>query len=374
MKANIFNRVRRTAVVLVSVGLLAGACSDSDDAATTTGAGPGSQATTSAVVVDELEVPWGLAFLPNGDAVVTEREGRLNVISAGDLDQRRTFDVPGVVSQGEGGLLGVAVSPAYESDRWIYVYMTTASDNRVVRFRIGPDNRSLAETEVVVDGIDRARFHNGGRIAFGPDGMLYVATGDAGDRQSAQDPSDLNGKILRMTPDGDPAPGNSTPGSLVHSYGHRNVQGLAWDAGGRLYATEFGQNTFDEVNHIEAGGNYGWPVVEGQAGTQGGRFTNPIVTWTTDEASPSGIAFVQESRGSALYVAALRGQRLWRIPLDGDGNTGEPEPMLRGEYGRLRTAAVAPDRTLWIMTSNSDGRGDGTPDRIIRLAGGSPPQ
>ena len=182
------------------------------------------------VVAGDLEVPWGLAFLPTGEAVVTEREGRLNVIPATGSAQRNTIQVPGVVQRGEGGLLGVAVSPGYATDRWIYAYMTTSSDNRVVRFRIALDNRSLVDSEVVVDGIDAAGFHNGGRIAFGPDAMLYVATGDAGSTRSSQDLTDLNGKILRMTPDGEPAPGNPVRGSVVYSSGHRNVQGLAGTA------------------------------------------------------------------------------------------------------------------------------------------------
>lgn len=361
----------RGAAAAVLVALSIAACGNGGERATnpgsSTGAGSGgSTATGPEVIVGDLEVPWGLAFLPNGDAVVTERAGRMHVIPA-DLGRRTTFDVPGVVQQGEGGLLGVAVSPAYGTDTWIYAYMTTSSGNRVVRFRIGRDNRSLVDTDVVIEGIDSARFHNGGRIAFGPDQMLYVATGDAGDRQSSQSSSDRNGKILRMTPEGDPAPGNPSPDSVVYSSGHRNVQGLAWDDRGRLYATEFGQNTFDEVNVIQPGGNYGWPIVEGRGDTQGGRFVNPVVTWTTDEASPSGLAFVQDERGAALYVAALRGERLWRIPLNANGETGRPESMLRGDFGRLRTAVVAPDRSVWIMTSNDDGRGDGSSDRIIRL-------
>ena len=286
--------MKRTARAVSAVALvLAGACSTGGETTgPASGAGSGRGAPSGPapeVVVGDLDVPWGLAFLPTGDAVVTEREGRLNVIRATDPTQRITIQVPGVVQRGEGGLLGVAVSPGYATDRWIYAYMTTSSDNRVVRFRIPPDNRSLVDTEVVVDGIRAASFHNGGRIAFGPDAMLYVATGDAGSTQSSQDPADLNGKILRMTPDGEPAPGNPVRGSVVYSSGHRNVQGLVWDPAGRLYATEFGQNTFDEVNIVHSGANCGWPVVEGEDDTDGGRFTNPVGTWTTDESSPSGM-------------------------------------------------------------------------------------
>jgi glucose/arabinose dehydrogenase len=194
--------------------------------------------------------------------------------------------------------------------------------------------------------------------------MLYVGTGDAADPGVSQDPDDPNGKILRLTPLGDPAPGNPRPGSPVYSLGHRNVQGLAWDAQGRLFATEFGQNEFDEVNLIQPGRNYGWPDVEGRGDTDGGRFTNPLLTWRTDEASPSGTAIA----GNTLYVAALRGERLWTVPLRGD-RLGEPRGELRGRYGRLRTVVTAPDGSLWVTTSNTDGRGDvrDGDDRILRF-------
>lgn len=194
--------------------------------------------------------------------------------------------------------------------------------------------------------------------------MLYVGTGDAAERAAAQDLASRNGKILRLRPDGSVPPDNPFPGSPVYSLGHRNVQGLAWDRAGRLWATELGQNEFDEVNLILPGRNYGWPEVEGTGDTRGGRFTNPVVTWRTDEASPSGAAI----RDSVLYVAALRGERLWWVPLDGT-RAGRPEPLLEGRYGRLRTVAVAPDGALWLTTSNRDGRGDPSraDDRVLRL-------
>jgi glucose/arabinose dehydrogenase len=217
---------------------------------------------------------------------------------------------------------------------------------------------------VVFDGIAEAGFHNGGRIAFGPDGMLYVGTGDAGDTSSAQDANSPNGKILRLTPEGDPAPGNPTAGSPVYSLGHRNVQGLAWDGQDRLFATEFGQNELDEVNLVQPGRNYGWPEVEGEGGTGGGRYTNPLVTWPVRESSPSGIAIA----GSTAYVAGLRGERLWTLPLTGD-TVGEPTAQLNERYGRLRTVQVAPDGALWLTTSNTDGRGDvrDGDDRVLRF-------
>ena len=256
--------------------------------------------------------------------------------------------------RGEGGLLGIAVSPAFATDGRVFAYVTTAEDNRIVSFRLSAPE----QVEPVLTGIPKAGIHNGGRLAFGPDGMLYAGTGDTGDSSLSQDPGSLGGKVLRMTPQGRPAPGAS---SLVFSRGHRNVQGLAFDSAGQLYATEFGQNRFDEVNRITEGGNYGWPEVEG-AGTGGGRFTAPLVTWETSEASPSGAAVV----GGDLYVAALRGQRLWEVPLAG----GDPVSLLQGEYGRLRAAATAPDGALWLLTSNRDGRGEPVrdDDRVLRLS------
>ena len=305
-------------------------------------------------VATGLDVPWGLAFLPDGSALVAERDSGdvLRVRAGGKPEQ--VFTVPGVSAAGEGGLLGLAVAADYEQTEWVYAYYTAADDNRIVRFKLGG-----GRPEVIFDGIDKAGIHNGGRIAFGPDKMLYVGTGDAGDGTESQDADDSNGKILRLTPAGKPAPGNPKAGSPVWSLGHRNVQGLAWAADGTMYGIEFGQNRFDEVNKIEPGRNYGWPEVEGKGGD--GEYTDPIVTWSTDEASPSGAAIA----GDTLYVAGLRGRRLWTVPLDG----GEPEAELSGRYGRLRTVAVAPDGALWLTTSNTDGRGDvrDGDDRILRF-------
>jgi glucose/arabinose dehydrogenase len=311
-------------------------------------------------VASGLDVPWGLAFLPDGNALVAERDSaRILAVSPGGGQPREVYEVPGVEPGGEGGLLGLAVSPNYATDRYVYAYFTAGSDNRIVRFRLDGGG----DPDVVFDGISKASNHNGGRIAFGPDGMLYAGTGDAAEEDSSQDPDDPNGKILRLTPDGDPAPGNPRAGSPVYSLGHRNVQGLAWDSEGRLFAIEFGQNRLDEVNLIQAGRNYGWPEVEGDGDTDGGRYTNPLVTWSTDEASPSGAAIA----GDTLYVAALRGERLWTVPLR-DGETGEPRAELADRYGRLRTVEVAPDGALWVTTSNRDGRGDvrDGDDRILR--------
>ncbi|WP_238815907.1 PQQ-dependent sugar dehydrogenase [Nocardia brasiliensis] len=308
-------------------------------------------------IAQGIAVPWGLALIPGGGALVAERDsGRILRIMP-EHEPEQIHQVPGVVAGGEGGLLGLALSPQYLENRYVYAYFTAEHDNRIVRLR--PDG----PPEPIFTGIAKAGNHNGGRIAFGPDGMLYVGTGDAGQRTLAQDPASPNGKILRLTPEGQPAQGNPIPGSPVYSLGHRNVQGLAWDGSGRLFAAEFGQNRFDEVNLIEPGHNYGWPTVEGKGGTDRG-FTDPLLTWPTAEASPSGIAI----GGDTLYVAALRGARLWAVPLR-DGVPGEPRALLRDAYGRLRTVVAALDGALWITTSNTDGRGDPRPndDRVVRF-------
>ena len=320
------------------------------------------EGTSGPVVAGNLEVPWGVAFLPDGDALVSERTtARILRVPAGGGKPREVLRVPGVQTDaGEGGLLGIAVSPDFERDGLVYAYLTSAEDNRIVRMEL----EGGGDPEVVFDGIQASTIHNGGRIAFGPDGMLYAGTGDAGNTSLAQDPSSPNGKILRLEPDGSVPADNPREGSPVLSLGHRNVQGLAWDGQDRLWATEFGQNTFDEVNRIQPGRNYGWPEVEGD-GTGGGRFVAPEVTWSTSEASPSGVAYAK----GALYVGALRGQRIWRVPLDG-ASAGKPEALLDGKYGRLRSVAAVPGGdALWATTSNRDGRGDPAEDddRIIRL-------
>jgi glucose/arabinose dehydrogenase len=358
---------------LLVVGAVAG-CGDDPAEPARSSATPGPVVTATApstpsatpdlgageVVAEGIDVPWGLAFLPDGDALVAEREsGRILRVSPSGGQPRQVYEVPGVAAGGEGGLLGLAVSPDYAQDNLVYAYFTARQDNRIVRFSLDDDS-----PDVVFDGIAKAGNHNGGRIAFGPDGMLYVGTGDAGRTSRSQDSDDPAGKILRLTPDGEPAPGNPTAGSPVYSLGHRNVQGLAWDAQGRLFATEFGQNDVDELNLIEPGRNYGWPEVEGEGGTEGGRYTNPLVTWPTRQASPSGLAIA----GETAYMAALRGERLWTIPLTGDG-VGDPSAEFADRYGRLRTVAVAPDGALWLTTSNTDGRGDvrDGDDRILRF-------
>lgn len=314
---------------------------------------PTTQVGTPSVLARNLEVPWAIAFLPGGDALVTERDSArlLRVTPQGRVSTVGT--VPGVEPSGEGGLLGVAVSPSFGRDRLVYLYFSTGTDNRIARFRYAADG--IGPLEAVVTGIPRAAIHNGGRLAFGPDGMLWATTGEHAEPGISQDRDSLGGKILRMTPDGRPAPGNPF-GTLVWTYGHRNVQGIAWDADGRMYATELGQNRFDEINRIQKGRNYGWPVVEGAG--HDGRYTDPLLTWPTEAASPSGAAIAAGS----LWIAALRGQRLWQVPLDDAGAVGKPVAHFTGEFGRLRAVVRAPDGSLWVTTSNRDGRADPGPD------------
>ena len=321
---------------------------------------PVARARVAGVVATGLDVPWGIAFLPDGSALVSERDSAriVHVTPQGDVTTVGT--VQGVDGTGEGGLLGIALSPAYATDRTLFAYFTAGSENVIARMTY--DGSGLADQRRIFGGIPSGPIHNGGRIAFGPDGFLYAGTGEAGRGTPAQDPNDLGGKILRITPEGAAAPGNPTPGSPVWTLGHRNVQGLVWDARGRMWASEFGQNTWDELNRIVPGGNYGWPVVEGRSSDD--RFRNPVRQWHTDVASPSGIAIADGS----VFMASLRGERLWQIPLLQHG-TGKPRALLTGRYGRLRAVAVAPDGSLWVLTNNTDGRGSPGPgdDRIVRL-------
>ncbi|WP_406253586.1 PQQ-dependent sugar dehydrogenase [Streptomyces atratus] len=323
-------------------------------------------------LTEGLDSPWGLAALPGGDLLVSSRDkGTITRIDGKTGKKTLLGAVPGVSPAGEGGLLGIAVSPAYGADHLVYAYFTTESDNRIARMQYDENGttpgRLLGAPDTILRGIPKGAIHNGGRIAFGPDHMLYAGTGETGDDGLAQDKKSLAGKILRMTPDGEPLHGNPAADSVVYSYGHRNVQGLAWDGQQQLWASEFGQDTWDELNRIVPDGNYGWPEAEGRAGQKG--FIDPVAQWKTSEASPSGIAFVKGS----IWMAGLRGERLWRIPLSGSGGReplAAPQSFLVGKYGRLRTVLAAGGDRLWLVTSNTDTRGTPKPgdDRILELA------
>ena len=342
------------------------ACSDdgadgdspSSAPATTSGTAAGSD-----VVAEDLEVPWDLAFLPDESALVTLRDSG-EIVRLEDGGTTPLGTVPGVAAEGEGGLLGIAVSPDFAEDDTVFVYTTTEEDNRVLRMTVEDDE--LGDAEPVLTGIPSASNHNGGRLDFGPDGHLYVATGDAGDTGNSRDEDSLGGKILRITPDGDPAPGNPDEDSPVWSSGHRNVQGLAWREDGSMWASEFGQSTWDELNRITAGEDYGWPDVEGEGG--GDEFVDPVATWSTSDASPSGITV--DADGD-IVLAALMGESLWRVPVTGEGEgaeVGSPERLLEGEHGRLRHVELAPDDSLWVLTSNTfRGQPREGDDKVLRV-------
>ncbi len=333
------------------------ASSSSATSPSTAATGGGAETTT---VAEGLDVPWSVAF-HDGTALVSERDSG-DVLELDDSGASRVVGtVQAAQARGEGGLLGIAVR-----DDVLYAYLTTDSDNRIVRHVLTEETGELGlgEPEVVLDGIPAASVHNGGRIAFGPDGMLYATTGDAGDGGAAQDLDSLSGKILRMTPEGAVPDDNPFDGSLVHSYGHRNPQGIAWDEEGTMYASEFGQNTWDELNVIEAGANYGWPDVEGIGDDED--YVDPVQQWEPAEASPSGIAIAD----GAIHIANLRGERLRRVPLSDLGSSTE---HLVDEYGRLRDVVTTPEGELWVLTNNTDGRGDPGPDddRILERDPGS---
>ena len=361
-------RRRPVVAVLLAAALVAAGCAfgPPEDEATsppnlpspTSGMADGPPSVVATVITEGLAVPWGIAFLPDGSALVTERHTKRIVrVSADGSTVTPVQTIDEAQPSGEGGLLGIAVSPDYQTDGLIFIYYTAANDNRIARLALG------GTPEPIVTGIPKAGNHNGGRLAFGPDGYLYASTGDAGVPARSQDLGTTAGKILRMTKDGQPAPGNPFPDSLVWSYGHRNVQGFAWDSQGRMYATEFGQNTWDEINVIEPGRNYGWPEVEGVGGQA--EYVDPIQVWPTSESSCSGAAIVDD----VLVAACLRGNRVWLLKL-ADGTLASPAvAALVGEYGRLRAAVTAPDGSIWVSTSNRDGRGQpaDTDDRILRL-------
>lgn len=334
----------RTLAALAACAVLAGctAPETSSPAPGTTSVPPASTpATGPTVLATNLDVPWDVAVLPDGGVLVTLRDEAVLVRVADGTVRARTV-VPGVVPGGEGGLLGLALSPSFADDGLLYLYLTAADDNRVVRFRY--TGGELLEPLPILTGIPKAGNHNGGRLRFGPDGALYLGTGDAGSPGLAQDRSSLAGKILRIGADGS-IPADNPFGNAVYSYGHRNVQGLGWDAEGRLYASEFGQNTFDELNLIRPGGNYGWPQAEGRSSAEG--LVSPALVWRTSEASPSGIAVTPEG---TVYLAALRGERVWRTRRDGDA-MATPEVVLDG-LGRVRAVEVVGGQ-LYVLTNNT---------------------
>lgn len=308
------------------------------------------------VMASGLAAPWSIAFLGDTPLISERDSGRILA-----LDETGAASEVAVVAEadgtGEGGLLGIAVH-----DDHLYAYLTAGAENRVVRAPISGSEAApvLGAFETLLGRIPAGTYHNGGRIAFGPDGMLYATAGDASNTSNAQDLGSLAGKILRMTPEGAVPQDNPFPGSYVYSYGHRNPQGIAWAEDGTMYASEFGQDTWDELNVIRPGGDYGWPVVEGIAGDP--RYIDPVQQWRPADASPSGIAIL----GDSIYIANLRGERLRQVPLASPADSVE---RYVGEYGRIRALAVTPGGGLWMLTNNTDGVGTPGPDddRVVSI-------
>lgn len=316
------------------------------------------------VIAENLNIPWGVAFLPaspaggpNDEILVTERPGTLLLIK-----NRQKISIEGVEHVGEGGLLGIAVHPDFNNNRYVYLYYTYSSTsdntlNRVVRFQL--ENSKLTIEQVIVDVIPGAVNHNGGRIKFGPDKFLYIATGDAQNPSLAQDKNSLAGKILRVTDEGKVAPGNPF-GNLVYSYGHRNPQGLTWDNQGRLWATEHGSQALDELNLIEKGVNYGWPVIQGDQMREG--MVSPIIqSGSTTTWAPAGATFLDGS----IFFGGLRGEALFEYKI-ADKSL---KKYFQGQFGRIRAVVLGPDGYLYLTTSNTDGRGSPKEgdDKLIKV-------
>jgi len=325
------------------------------------------------IIADNLEIPWDIAFLPasggsdDGKMLITERPGRLSIASqTGELKE---IALEGVRHAGEGGLLGVTIHPKFSENHYVYLYFSSGysksqTRNRVERYRL--ENDFLTDKKIIIDNIPGALYHDGGRIEFGPDGLLYITTGDATDSKIAQDKNSLGGKILRLRDDGSIPDGNPF-GTAIWSYGHRNPQGIAWDSAGRLWETEHGRSGvlsgLDELNLIRAGENYGWPDIEGDKTKSG--MVQPVlhsgadVTW-----APASLVYLNGS----LFFGGLRGEALYEAVLNGE-RVEEFKTHFKNEFGRIRTVRIGPDGMLYLTTSNRDGRGDSKEgdDKIIRV-------
>lgn len=316
------------------------------------------------IIAENLEIPWEIAFLPDNSLLVTERPGRLIKISS----KQETIPIQGVAHVGEGGLLGMALHPDFSRNSLLYLYLTTQTSdglsNRVEQYTL--QNNTVTNRKIILENIPGSRFHDGGRIAFGPDKKLYITTGDAGQEILAQDTSSLAGKILRINDDGSIPPDNPF-GNAVFSLGHRNPQGLTWDASGNLWASEHGRSGassgFDEINLIEKGKNYGWPNIEGSE-AQSGMESPKAHSGSSETWAPSGAAIYTDS----MLFAGLRGEALYEAKLSGS-NIEKTIAHLPGQFGRLRTVAVGPDNMLYILTNNRDGRGNpkSGDDKLIKI-------
>lgn len=329
----------------------------------------GIETTQITVIAENLNTPWGIVFLPDKSILVTERPGKIRLIDAnGNLQSEPVASFNKVRNIGEGGLLGITLHSLFSTNNYVYLYYTYSGSegntlNRVVRMTY--QNKQLTDEQIIVDKIPGSSNHNGGRIKFGPDGFIYITTGDAENPSQAQDTNALGGKILRVTDVGKPASGNPF-NNLVYSYGHRNPQGLAWDSREQLWATEHGrsgiQSGLDELNLIEKGKNYGWPEIAGDE-TETGMETAKLHSGPSTTWAPAGAAFIKNS----LFFGGLRGQTLYEAMRDGDKITLKEH--FKGKFGRIRDVVLGPDNFLYITTSNRDGRGNPTAsdDKIIKI-------
>ena len=325
---------------------------------------------TVSVIAENLEIPWDIAFLPEGEMLVTERPGRLLLLDK--KGERKNIEISdSVLHRGEGGLLGITLHPQFKDNHLLYLYFTapgkeTQLQNRIERYRFVDD--TLRERTIIIDDIPGAQYHDGGRMEFGPDGLLYVTTGDATIGKLAQDRNSLAGKILRLKDDGS-IPSQNPFGTAVYSYGHRNPQGLAWDNAGRLWETEHGPTgeqglcCRDEINLIAVGANYGWPEIQGDE-TRTGMVSPTFQSGADDTWAPASATYLD----GGLYFGGLRGEALYEAVLNGE-RVVELKEYFKGEFGRIRTVRVGPDGMLYLTTSNRDGRGDPRPgdDKIIRV-------
>ncbi len=315
-------------------------------------------------VAGNLNIPWEIAFLPNGNILITERPGKLVLLD----DNKKIIEVKGVEHIGEGGLLGMALHPEFNKNHFVYLYLTTKVNgelmNEVRRYKL--EGNSLSEEKTILSGILGSKGHDGGRIKFGPDGMLYATTGDALHENLSQDTTSLNGKILRIKDNGS-IPSDNPFGNAVYSYGHRNVQGLAWDTRGNLWATEHGRSFpksgLDELNVIKKGANYGWPIIQGDEKKKG--MISPVINSGPYETwAPAGAAYLN----GRVYFTGLRGKALYEVGISSKQLTSFKK-RLEGEYGRLRSVTVGPDGMLYLTTSNRDGRGNPVvnDDKLIKI-------
>ncbi len=364
--------MRKTIFFIVSVFLVASIAiflilrNPVDTPTVTTPSEPSSQTPEPKIVVEQLEIPWDIAFLPEGDLLITERPGRLVHVTASG--EKTTLTVPDVYAFGEGGLLGLALHPNFSENSWVYLYLSSGgfgqTTNKIIRYTIKDDE--LSESKTIIDNIPGAMYHDGGRMEFGPDGYLYITTGDASRSHLAQDKHSLAGKILRIKDDGS-IPDDNPFGTAVYSYGHRNPQGLAWDDEGRLWETEHGRSGIrsglDEINLIKSGSNYGWPLLEGDNTARG--LQAPHAHSGTDTTwAPASAAYLN----GRLFFGGLKGESLYEAILE-EERIVEVKAHFTGMFGRIRTVRVGPDGALYLTTSNRDGRGQPhqSDDRIIRI-------